>query len=96
MGKPPGPQHPAPHATDEPSAIISGRPDHKAPRVPARGKEAERQAKEAAIREMEAERQAKEAERQAREAAEREKEAAQAEVERLKALLRDRMPPANS
>ena len=54
-----------------------------------RAKEAERQAKEAALREVEAERQAKDVERQA-------KEAAQAEVERLKALLRDRMPPTGS
>ena len=52
-------------------------------------KEAERQAKEAALREVEAERQAKDVERQA-------KEAAQAEVERLKALLRDRMPQTGS
>jgi hypothetical protein len=51
--------------------------------------EAERQAKEAALIEKDAERQAKEAERHA-------KEAAEAEVERLKALLRDKMPPADS
>jgi predicted transposase/invertase (TIGR01784 family) len=75
-----------------------------------RAKEAERQAKEAALREMEvalremevalremeAERQAKEVAVREKEAAEREKESAQSEVEHLKALLRDRMPPAGS
>jgi predicted transposase/invertase (TIGR01784 family) len=66
-------------------------------------RELERQAKETALREREAERQAREVERQAKEAALREieverqaKEAVQAEVERLKALLRDRLPPAGS
>lgn len=59
-------------------------------------KEAERQAKEAALREMAVALREIEAERQAKEAAVREKEAAQAEVERLKALLRDRMPPTGS
>jgi len=59
-------------------------------------KEAERQAKEAALRQIEAERQATEVEQQAKDAERQAKEAAQAEVERLKALLRDRMPPANS
>ena len=54
-----------------------------------RAKEAERQAKEAALREMAVALREIEAERQA-------KEAAQAEVERLKALLRDRMPPTGS
>jgi predicted transposase/invertase (TIGR01784 family) len=71
--------------------------EERAAREAARqAKEAERQAKEAALREMEAERQAKEAAVREKEAAERDKEAAQAEVERLKALLRDRMPPADS
>lgn len=57
---------------------------------------AEDRAKEAALREIEAERQAKEAALREIEVERQAKEAALAEVERLKALLRDRMPPAGS
>jgi predicted transposase/invertase (TIGR01784 family) len=58
--------------------------------------EEERAAKEAALREREAERQAKDAALIEKDAERQAKEAAQAEVERLKALLRGKMPPADS